>query len=280
MNKYQYGSPAYGRMQKRIEAERYMEQVESQLIRTCFDCMTEMLGKGNEINVPLKPLRNGTSKSRPKSPRPIPTYKPKEVLSSLPAYVYAEHEINGFRDIWNDVCAGAENSTVINLANNVLRDEYSDDFSKVPPRMQKANGVDTPLGRTVIRIILPKTRPIYLHIDEGEDCPVLMCVGKGSSGYVFDNMNKRGLLFFEWKPGGVAFIRPTQLCVLSITGKTDDGEKGIFTMFQKRAADKHSDLWRDITSINSISGEPDISHARFLEMPWDKAGPIPSNIKK
>jgi hypothetical protein len=68
--------------------------------------------------------------------------------------------------------------------------------------------------------------------------------------------------------------------VLSITSKTDDVETGIFTMFQQKSTDKNSDLWRDIASINSISGKPDISHARFLEMPWQQTELIPANIKK
>ena len=236
-------------MQKSFETSYYIKYREAQIIGDNFNEMLDLLAKGDK----RRKDKPGKSSS---------FILPADALSALPP-IDVDCFIKQFKDIWEDTCTGLEHSSVISFAGDALKDVIPCDFDKTTTKVQKAKGVNIPLGRTVIKATFLDNKSMYMYIGQEDFLPVIVCVGRSRNPHLFERYDKIALLFFEYEPGKVTFAILKELVVLSVIDKNSENEIGVLTVLKKDISNGEKSA-SDILLIKPLIGSPDLSHVNVI----------------
>ena len=210
--------------------------------------MRELLVKGDKLNTPPK---GSASKPKPYKLRRLPWLRnaPPEVVGQ-PADFHITFDMQHIKkraEFENDDGMGEDYDDIIFNFSGECCDDIGFDKKLFKGILQRGYTIFP--QRAVVRIQFSSDYVRHLYIGEEELYSAIIGIGNA-----YDDDPKRCILLFERESGNVHYVEPEEICVLSVTGKDKDGERGYFTLFRKR-----DELFVD----EYIKGAPSIKRAEY-----------------
>ena len=227
------------KMEEQLSDMYFKHFKRTKIIENCFDEMKVTYGKREDINT--------SSTTNP----PI-TQNGTPLTDSMLDYRLTCIRRLAMCDDYGGLSGNSE-ATVIALNGELQNDAAPFNFEQTLHKVLINEGRKEVLGRTVIRVQFSDEEPNFLYLNESEMYPAAIYLdGNADTAY----------LVCELEPGRVHVYELALFAMLSVIGKSEKGEEGLFSMFRKKHLTPSGAMVDTILENLYVDGT-DISQAKF-----------------